>query len=39
MVRFQPEDLARLDTWIAAQTDCPSRPEAIRRLIKKVITE
>jgi hypothetical protein len=34
VVRVQPEQLAVLDTWIAAQPDPkPSRPEAIRRLL------
>jgi hypothetical protein len=27
-----PDQLADLDAWIAAQTDTPSRPEALRRL-------
>lgn len=32
-VRLQPDALARLDAWIAAQPDPkPSRPEALRRL-------
>jgi hypothetical protein len=33
-VRLQPDALAALDTWIAAQPDAPSRPEAVRRLIE-----
>lgn len=34
MVRLQPDQLATLDRWIAAQPDPkPSKPEAIRRLI------
>jgi hypothetical protein len=33
-VRLQPEALSDLDLWAAAQTDFPSRPEAIRRLIR-----
>jgi hypothetical protein len=33
MVRVQPDQLERLDTWIGAQPDPkPSRPEALRRL-------
>lgn len=32
-VRLQPDQLAQLDQWIAAQADQPSRPEAVRRLI------
>ena len=31
-VRLQPDQLARLDAWAAAQPDLPSRPEALRRL-------
>ncbi len=32
-VRVPPEELARLDTWIAKQPKPhPSRPEALRRL-------
>jgi len=34
MVRLQEGDLTQLDAWIATQPDQPSRPEAIRRLIK-----
>jgi hypothetical protein len=26
--------LARLDSWITAQPDLPTRPEAVRRLIE-----
>lgn len=33
-VRLQPDDLAALDAWIAAQADAPSRPEAARRLLR-----
>ncbi len=33
-VRFQPEQLAPLDAWIADQPDPkPSRPEAIREAV------
>ena len=32
MVRIQPEQLALIDDWAAAQVDKPSRPEAMRRL-------
>lgn len=32
-VRLQPDALARLDAWISAQPDAPSRPEAVRRLL------
>jgi hypothetical protein len=36
MVRVQPDQLERLDTWIDAQPDPkPSRPEALRRLADK----
>jgi hypothetical protein len=35
-VRFQPEQLAALDTWIAQQPDPkPTRPEAIRLLVRE----
>ena len=37
MVRLQPADLAALDAWIAAQGDQPSRPEAVRALIRKAM--
>ncbi|WP_275402238.1 hypothetical protein [Sphingobium terrigena] len=33
-VRLQPADLAALDAWIAGQVDQPSRPEAVRKLIR-----
>jgi hypothetical protein len=33
-VRLYPHQSAQLDAWIAKQTDAPSRPEAIRRLIE-----
>jgi hypothetical protein len=36
-VRIQPDKLAQLDSWIAAQTDQPSRPEAIRRIVERVV--
>lgn len=32
-VRLQPDDLKKLDEWIAANDKSMSRPEAIRRLI------
>jgi hypothetical protein len=32
-VRVQPDQLTRLDRYIAGQADTPSRPEAIRRLM------
>jgi hypothetical protein len=32
-LRLVPDQLAALDQWISRQTDMPSRPEAIRRLI------
>ncbi|ATP20400.1 hypothetical protein BV87_19805 [Sphingobium yanoikuyae] len=34
MVRMPAGDVAELDAWIAVQPDQPSRPEAIRRLMK-----
>jgi hypothetical protein len=36
-VRLQPPELARVDVWIAAQDDAPSRPEAIRRILDKTL--
>jgi metal-responsive CopG/Arc/MetJ family transcriptional regulator len=36
-VRIQPDKLAELDRWIAAQTDQPSRPEAIRRIVERTL--
>jgi hypothetical protein len=34
-VRFPPDELAALDGWIAAeQSDAPSRPEAVRRIVR-----
>jgi len=38
-VRLQPELLVRLDGWIAAQEDKPSRPEALRRLASKALAQ
>jgi hypothetical protein len=33
-----PENLARLDAWIASQPEPkPSRPEAVRRLVDKAL--
>lgn len=32
-VRMSPDQLARLDKWVKAQPDKPSRPEAVRRLV------
>jgi hypothetical protein len=36
-VRVQPPLLAALDRWITQQTDGPSRPEAIRRLLEQAL--
>ena len=36
-VRIQRDRLAQLDRWIAAQTDQPSRPEAIRRIVERAL--
>ncbi|EKU74619.1 hypothetical protein [Sphingobium yanoikuyae] len=38
MVRLQPADLAALDSWIAAQDEEPTRPEAVRKLIRLGMT-
>jgi hypothetical protein len=35
--RFQPDDLASLDSWRREQADIPARPEAIRRLVRKAL--
>lgn len=39
MVRLPPDLLASLDTWIDAQDDKPSRPEAVRRILAGAIAE
>jgi hypothetical protein len=36
-VRLQPSDLGKVDDWVEAQDDRPSRPEAMRRLIKQAL--
>jgi hypothetical protein len=37
-VRVSPQELSHLDAWIAAQPEPrPSRPEAIRRILAKVV--
>ncbi|WP_156025034.1 hypothetical protein [Sphingomonas phyllosphaerae] len=36
-VRLQPDQLAALDGWIAHQEPTPSRPEAIRTLLRQVL--
>jgi len=33
LVRLQPDQLAKLDAWIAAQPKPVSRPEAIRAMV------
>jgi hypothetical protein len=33
-VRLQPPELSELDDWAARQSDTPSRPEALRRLME-----
>lgn len=33
-VKLLPGQLESIDSWAAAQTDKPSRPEAIRRLVE-----
>lgn len=39
-VRLQSEQLAQLDYWIERQADPkPSRPEAIRQIVAKKLTE
>ena len=36
-VRLQPPHLTALDAWIEDQSDSPSRPEAIRRLVERAL--
>jgi hypothetical protein len=38
VVRLQPPALAAVDEWLAQQHDCPSRPEAIRRMIEQALS-
>lgn len=35
MVRLQPDQLTAVDAWAGKQSDKPSRPEAIRRLVSR----
>lgn len=37
LTRLQPEILERLDQWRAGQSDEPTRPEAIRRILTEVL--
>lgn len=32
-VSLQPDQLAEIDAWVAAQDDPPNQPEAIRQLV------
>ena len=34
MIRFELDDLAALDAWIATQEPRPTRPEAIRTMLR-----
>lgn len=36
-LRLPPDDLSLLDTFRAAQTDLPGRPEAIRRVARSAL--
>ena len=38
MVRLQPDQLAKLDRWIAGLGEPITRPEAIRRIVDKIVT-
>lgn len=38
-VRLQPDQLAKVDEWRERQDDTPTRPEAIRRLVEKALSE
>lgn len=35
MVRLQPDQLAKLDAWIASQDDKRTRPDAIRAILRE----
>jgi hypothetical protein len=37
LVRLQPDALDRLDDWAARQSDKPTRPEALRRLMEHAL--
>lgn len=39
MVRVPDEELTKIDAWIERQDDKPSRPEAIRRLAAKGLSD
>ena len=39
MVRLQPEQLAAVDNWAASEDDVPTRPEAVRRLVARGLSE
>ncbi|WP_339033759.1 hypothetical protein WHZ78_18375 [Bradyrhizobium symbiodeficiens] len=36
-VRLQPDDLSAVDSWIAEQDKAPTRPEAIRTLMRQAL--
>jgi hypothetical protein len=36
-VRVQPDLMKKLDDWVKTQSDAPSRPEAIRRLLQRAL--
>ncbi len=36
-VRMQPDQITALDAWRDKQADQPSRPEAVRRIVAKVL--
>jgi hypothetical protein len=38
MVRMSADELTQLDGWREAQSDLPSRPEALRRLMRKALS-
>jgi hypothetical protein len=37
-VRLHPDDVAALDAWVRSQADQPSRPEAMRRLLRAALS-
>jgi hypothetical protein len=39
MVKLPPDDLAALDSWIVANEPDASRPEAIRRVLRKALQD
>lgn len=38
MVKLPPDDLKEVDDWRRKEDDLPTRPEALRRLVKRGLT-